>query len=878
MTTTMPEKPVEADPLERTSKRPLLLSLSLGVVAVLSIFYFKQLSRQCDYFISDHTYFFQPLAHYIGERLRAGQWPLWNPYVYCGMSQIAVPSPGVFYPFTWLFAFLDYSQCVAVIMASHQLIAFVGGFLLVESFGWGIAPALIFACCVAFNGYMFSLVSNQTLPMTASWLPLTLWSFRTLVTTNEKPQPDPGRRRARSHALTLLSAATLFMLVACGRPEVSAPSIIVVLAWILIHSKSGIANGALRWQLVAVTIAALLSAVVVLPLLEWGQLSPRKSGLGLGEALMWSSNWYDFVCMLFVQPFGDLQMIGNPLLPLVTTRQLFLPFTPNNYIGPVVLTLAMWGMFDRSWRHRWSVIAALTISLIMSLGEYTPIVPFLFTHIKALSVFRFPIKWLIFLIFAIAALAARGIYLLQQKQLSRLSLRTACGVWIGGTLGGAGLWLFGNARQPFLWSKPTLTPMAESLLGSAIVPGCLIGLAVCALAVLGMRGTLSFKRAVFLIGAGVPVSLLLAAAATAQKTVAYGYFHSRSCVFDKWREVTAGGSDGRRLATMFFDPVSFPDGALNLPSTDKTIAFFRYCRELMLPNTNVSRRVPETFGYEAGASKFYIDTFLAAVHKSAISVQIRKDGRKEEVEGDLPLSRICRATATNWIVTQIHQDNGKRIQSLDSRYFAPLMQNAPKNVQIYQVKNPLPRAYFAANWKWTDDQDEVKRAFSKSGSMFDPGVDTFINRQFASGHLPNSMADPFAPKLAAPPTVAPPRQEPLPDGAATVSILQDRPEHVSVSVRTVRPGFVILADRFYPGWQALVDSVPRLIYQANVEARAVYVPAGAHLIEFNYQPDSLRTGYLLTSLGMMFCLFLLASSLWPFIYRSIKAMAGQASD
>ena len=135
-------------------------------------------------------------------------------------------------------------------------------------------------------------------------------------------------------------------------------------------------------------LAAVLSAVVVLPLIEWQQLSPRKSGFPLHEALMWSSNWYDFLSMLFVQPFGDLQLLGSPYLVLVTTRSLFLPFTPNNYIGPVVLTLAVWGMGDRTWRHRLAMTAVLAACIVACLGEFTPVMPFLFSHIQALSVFR----------------------------------------------------------------------------------------------------------------------------------------------------------------------------------------------------------------------------------------------------------------------------------------------------------------------------------------------------------------------------------------------------------------------------------------------------------------------------------------------------------
>jgi hypothetical protein len=119
-----------------------------------------------------------------------------------------------------------------------------------------------------------------------------------------------------------------------------------------------------------------------------------------------------------------------------------------------------------------------------------------------------------------------------------------------------------------------------------------------------------------------------------------------------------------------------------LPPKERTISFFQYCRDLMLPNTNVSQHVPETYGYEAGTSKFFQQTFLAAVHKSPLSLQIRKDGKREDVTGDLPLSRVCRSTATRWVTTQIQKDDGHQIQSLDRHFFTPVWKNPDKTCKF----------------------------------------------------------------------------------------------------------------------------------------------------------------------------------------------------
>ncbi len=91
-----------------------------------------------------------------------------------------------------------------------------------------------------------------------------------------------------------------------------------------------------------------------------------------------------------------------------------------------------------------------------------------------------------------------------------------------------------------------------------------------------------------------------------------------------------------------------------------------------------------------------------------------------------------------------------------------------------------------------------------------------------------------------------------------VAFLRDDPEQVSLSVNTPADGFLILNDRFYPGWHAVVDTQPVVMYRANAFMRAVYLGKGSHLVEFNYEPESLRNGFYLAAIALIFIMFLLA--------------------
>jgi hypothetical protein len=80
------------------------------------------------------------------------------------------------------------------------------------------------------------------------------------------------------------------------------------------------------------------------------------------------------------------------------------------------------------------------------------------------------------------------------------------------------------------------------------------------------------------------------------------------------------------------------------------------------------------------------------------------------------------------------------------------------------------------------------------------------------------------------------------------------PLRVEIEARLTRPGLVVLADQFYPGWQLEVQTkgqgtrrVP--IERAKEVMRAARLPAGEHRLVYRYRPASFLWGALLSGLG-----------------------------
>jgi hypothetical protein len=78
---------------------------------------------------------------------------------------------------------------------------------------------------------------------------------------------------------------------------------------------------------------------------------------------------------------------------------------------------------------------------------------------------------------------------------------------------------------------------------------------------------------------------------------------------------------------------------------------------------------------------------------------------------------------------------------------------------------------------------------------------------------------------------------PLSSGTAT--IVEDKRNRVVIDTQNEGEGLLVLSDNYYPGWEARIDGSRVDILRANRTMRAVPVPAGNHVVVFEFKPNSL---------------------------------------
>ncbi len=75
----------------------------------------------------------------------------------------------------------------------------------------------------------------------------------------------------------------------------------------------------------------------------------------------------------------------------------------------------------------------------------------------------------------------------------------------------------------------------------------------------------------------------------------------------------------------------------------------------------------------------------------------------------------------------------------------------------------------------------------------------------------------------------------------SVEVVDYTPERAVIAANVTSPAVLVLADTFYPGWQATVDGVSAPIVRANLMFRGLALEPGRHEIVFTYNPSTWRS-------------------------------------
>ncbi len=887
----------ERTPVPRqTTRRATVQDIAaLLFLALFTLAFYRQiaLGGQILPGVDAFTYFY-PYRDYVAQAVRHGHAPLWNPYLFMGVPLIANAQTAVFYPLNLALCPLDGPRLVAWSIVIHVALAAIFSYLYArKSLKLGALPALIGASAFAWGGFLSGMVEHINQLDVSAWFPLLLLLW------------DLHKQKTRFFSkigLLIGLGATIALGLLAGHAQSTYICLVGLGVYALLPAifptKSTGAPNALKTLArvlldlaIAVLIGAGLAAIQLAPTMELARLSIRGGGLSYREAVAFSLKPLPrLLRYTFFPPLG-----GNPAD--VFGGDFFTEFVAYIGFAPALLAaggLASWGVeCVQNWLIGWlgggrrGLRAALGknaaqparrllilagLGLFLALGGYNPLYWPLYKLAPGLGLFRAPARWLFLYAFGAAMLAGVGAEKIANWQMLNRKWRIALS---SGLAAATVIELFW-ASQAMPLAHPT-APEAFSSWRTAPahiwaaqsqepLPGRVLSMSALLFDPGDQReieqvwGRQLDERALYDYLIGAKRKEILAPNLPLARRI-YSVDGYDGGVLPLQRYVA--------LQTLFLPPDRrSPDGRLreNLthipPSRLLSLLGVRYVltdkvNDLWIDNvfydltfaatlsrdtvTEIATRNTPAFRANALGLVAYVE---GAAEKEGPVAEIRL----ETARGDhiLPLygsqigenAAARQATRLRWQpAAQVERieiaagDNGTlHIQGLsliDERdgSNAPVLLSTggqyrlahSGDVKIYEALDALPRAFVVGEAVWVES-DEAALAL-----LADPSFDLAAKVALAGDGAPGRPAG--AAQLA-----------------AQLTVQKYEPETIRLAVTLNAPGYLVLTDAYYPGWQAAVDGRAVEILRANVHFRAVPLDAGAHRVEFTYRPASYRLG------------------------------------
>ncbi len=889
----------------------------------------------------------------IGQMLRDGQLPLWNPYIFAGTPLLASIYPGALYPPNWLFALFSPATAMNIVVITTYHLTMIGCYLYARRIGMTRAGAVITGVAFAFGGYMMAHLGHTSRIAAAAWLPWILLAIEHLYL------------RATWRWIAL-GAAFIALQLFAGEPQMNFYTVLVCGAYLLFSltlREERERRGRLFLGAAAMSVCGLLLSMI--------QLLPERELLKLGER---ASISYDYFAGYSFPPGSVFTFI----FPFFFGGGMIQPYKVEywggstideacGYFGLLALLLgiiALFGSTRRSLTAFWGAVAL--VSLLLAFNGYLP-----FDLGRALwqtpvySLFRAQGRHLFEFTFAAAMLAGLGASFIAQAERERVRRAVRLGAIVFVVIVAITIVVY-----RFFGSHLTEGLPRPDGAGSLANAEALVPLAFAAASLIALLIYARWRNAV---GAALLIAVIFVDLATFALGFNYGwrdfvtgadarlqdppavqFIKSRETDLNSFRVV----SYSQKPFDDSYDALNFPNvsiarglqsvngydalrlprpgaiaGGMNIeglisevnafgsehqgfnllnvkyllrerpsakdPANIVEIAGIGFDRELINTDLIPGSRLELATDQALASELAIVSTMAHAVHvpddTPVAKLMIHaKDGRvmereirigrdsaewaydRDDVRADIQHRRpqiaeswpaegfqahryLARIPFDRAEVTRIEINYALPDASLlilrASLFDGETGVSTPLNlmnlhsrrwrrqaefgdVEVYENTEHLPRAWFVrrAAVQMSDEVlQTIKTGRLKDGSPFDPSETALFEKE-DFGHREIVL-----PQIGEPTN-------------AEVSVTRYEPQRIELQTRNAQPGFLVLSEIYYRGWEAWIDGRRAPIEKVNYALRGLSVPAGDHRVEFVFRAHSFRNGAVYTLLGLLLLL------------------------
>jgi membrane protein YfhO len=737
----------------------------------------------------------------LGKMIAAGQMPLWNPYLLAGAPLLASLSSGLFYPPHWLFAIFSPLTAMNIVVIATYHLALTGCYLYGRRIGMTRLGGIVCGLAFAFGGFMIAQMGSGSLLAAAAWLP---WA---LLATEHLYQETSWR-------WIIAGAIFLAMQFFAGDTQIGFFTILICMSYAIFSKfvRKGDAESArfLRTTISMVVCGILLSLVQFIPLRELMGLGGHRS---ISHEAFSNTSFQPGQILGLILPTG---VAGGAVGKAKSSDEIYL------YLGLLALILALTALFAKQ-RNKlfWFWTGALSVSLLFALGEYLPYGPNQLFYDLPLYSRYVPAKNLCFFTFALSVLAGLGASFIGQmeREKAKSVLLSASAVFILIVI--LAFWCDLLAQ---------VSPAEDERSDSSTLFIALLTISFAILSLLAVR--------LYALRRNLVCSMLVVIVLLVDVMVFGLDFHR----------------DRRPAAASIKERLQDPPTVQFIKSLERDLNSFRivsYSAKseaasndlLNLPNLSLTRGLQSVNGIEE----------LHSPWQAALTGPMKPDGSIADTTLFDPENRALNLLNVKYCLLEESppvdqapkaEIDGAKFNKVTADLIPPHWRRLNKfdDVVIYENPRFLPRAWFVKQLAVASSSEIsqiVKSGYMANGATFDPSATALL----ASEYYPH------------PDSQLPIIKEPV---NAKVDVSRYESNRIELKTTNDEPGFLVLSELYYRGWDARVDGRRTPIELVNSALRGIAVPAGEHRVEFVFLAHSMRNG---AAYGLLAILFLLAGAI-----------------
>lgn len=797
-----PERPEYPGQIEKPpggSRSRMIVAIILLLLPL--IYFFPAVIGRRILTIGDGWSYSLPVRIFIGRMLAQGSFPLWNPHIFAGTPFLASIQPGALYPPNWLFAFLPPIAAINTVVILTYHFALIGTYLYGRRIGLGRAPALAAGVAFAFGGFLISHLDQVNYVAALVWLPWVLYALEKIHQSN-----SPREHWSAVCSGAMIVAVHLF----AGLPQASF-QIAIVTGLYFFFTFLFRCEGKNRRRFLFGTLWMGLCGT----LLSLAQLLPAMELQRQGERFVISYEYFSMMSMparrllslvfpyFFGGGYGPLYQVGG-------WDHWWLVKWSFAYMGMIGLTLAAVSLTEIR-RNKivcfWSLTAV--VSLFLCFGSYLPFeLNRLLYRIPVYHLFRGSYRHLFELNFALAVLAGFGMEALSRADLAaRRAFRFSAIALTA--LVAATIVAYRFFEDRFRAESPPPANGAWLTNPEAMVPIIFFLLSIPVTWIVSRRTT-PWRSALLIM-------VLMFDLAS------FGWY-------SHWRIVET--SVYNRLSdSPVVQAIKARETDLNsfrvLSYTESSIG--TDLEALNHQNLSIIRGLQSVNGYDP----MRISRFAPLAGGMDISGNATDQKTLGMEDRGLDLLNVKYLIFERKGPLDPHPESGvalskERWRSLASFGF----------ITLYENKTMMPKAWIA-NDRLALSEDEILRVIKEGkfgdGRLFKPQDTTLIESTHSTNQIlssiPNSQAQP-----------------------SQVTIEHYEPQMIQLRARCPQPGYLVLSEIYYPGWEAYVNDVQTPIERVHYALRGLRLAPGDHQVKFIFRPKSFQRGLMASTLGAVILL------------------------